>query len=234
MEMIAKDWFLLLEPASSILFNLNVLQCKDVISHVHGVTRGESMYFKTIIYPVPSIFHLPTSFTSSFYHLSSTVSIIPVAIKGACLSPPPPLAQNIFPPSAWVGPTSFTYWLASLLFSPLVQPRFSLAQLIHLSSPDFLRMAYSSPWWCGQYAPVKHWSTQSTERYIPEGSHLQIWIGQMQVWQGCTVVWLSVLLLPQQIVVIIIISCHRFSFFPGTSPLEPVVNPTTEASSLSL
>jgi hypothetical protein len=29
-------------------------------------------------------------------------------------------------------------------------------------------------------------------------------------------------------------SCHRFSFFPGTSPLEPVVNPTTQASSLSL
>jgi hypothetical protein len=36
------------------------------------------------------------------------------------------------------------------------------------------------------------------------------------------------------IVIIIIISCHRFSFFPGTSPLEPVVNPTTQASSLSL
>jgi hypothetical protein len=34
--------------------------------------------------------------------------------------------------------------------------------------------------------------------------------------------------------VIIIISCHRFSFFPGTSALEPVVNPTTQASSLSL
>jgi hypothetical protein len=27
-------------------------------------------------------------------------------------------------------------------------------------------------------------------------------------------------------VFIIIISCHRFSFFSGTSPLEPVVNPT--------
>jgi hypothetical protein len=26
-------------------------------------------------------------------------------------------------------------------------------------------------------------------------------------------------------VIIIIISCHRFSFFPGTSPLEPVANP---------
>jgi hypothetical protein len=35
-------------------------------------------------------------------------------------------------------------------------------------------------------------------------------------------------------IIIIIISCHRFSFFPGTSPLEPVVNPTTQASSLSL
>jgi hypothetical protein len=34
--------------------------------------------------------------------------------------------------------------------------------------------------------------------------------------------------------IIIIISCHRFSFFPGTSALEPVVNPTTQASSLSL
>jgi hypothetical protein len=34
--------------------------------------------------------------------------------------------------------------------------------------------------------------------------------------------------------IIIIISCHRFSFFPGTSPLEPVVNPTTQASSLRL
>jgi hypothetical protein len=36
------------------------------------------------------------------------------------------------------------------------------------------------------------------------------------------------------IIIIIIISCHRFSFFPGTSALEPVVNPTTQASSLSL
>jgi hypothetical protein len=36
------------------------------------------------------------------------------------------------------------------------------------------------------------------------------------------------------VVVVIIISCHRFSFFPGTSPLEPVVNPTTQASSLSM
>jgi hypothetical protein len=35
-------------------------------------------------------------------------------------------------------------------------------------------------------------------------------------------------------IVMIIISCHRFSFFPGTSPLEPVVNPTTQTSSLSL
>jgi hypothetical protein len=36
------------------------------------------------------------------------------------------------------------------------------------------------------------------------------------------------------IIIIIIISCHRFPFFPGTSPLEPAVNPTTQASSLSL
>jgi hypothetical protein len=36
------------------------------------------------------------------------------------------------------------------------------------------------------------------------------------------------------VVVVVIISFHRFSFFPGTSPLEPVVNPTTQASSLSL
>jgi uncharacterized protein YpmB len=36
------------------------------------------------------------------------------------------------------------------------------------------------------------------------------------------------------IIIIVIISCHRFSFFPGTSPLEPVVNPTTQASRLSL
>jgi hypothetical protein len=36
------------------------------------------------------------------------------------------------------------------------------------------------------------------------------------------------------IIIIIIISCHRLSFFPGTSPLEPVANPTTQASSLSL
>jgi uncharacterized protein YpmB len=36
------------------------------------------------------------------------------------------------------------------------------------------------------------------------------------------------------IIIIIVISCHRFSFFPGTSPLEPVVNSTTQASSLSL
>jgi hypothetical protein len=36
------------------------------------------------------------------------------------------------------------------------------------------------------------------------------------------------------IIIIIIISCHRFSFFPGASLLEPVVNSTTQASSLSL
>jgi hypothetical protein len=42
------------------------------------------------------------------------------------------------------------------------------------------------------------------------------------------------LTLSQHIIIIIIISCHRFSFFPGTSALEPVVNPTTQASSLSL
>jgi hypothetical protein len=36
------------------------------------------------------------------------------------------------------------------------------------------------------------------------------------------------------IVVVVVISCHRFSFFPGTSALEPVVNPSTQASSLSL
>jgi hypothetical protein len=36
------------------------------------------------------------------------------------------------------------------------------------------------------------------------------------------------------VTIIIIISCHRFSFFPGTSALEPVVNPKTQASSLSL
>jgi flagellar basal body-associated protein FliL len=36
------------------------------------------------------------------------------------------------------------------------------------------------------------------------------------------------------VIIIIIISCHRFSFFPGTSALEPVVNPTTQALSLSL
>jgi hypothetical protein len=36
------------------------------------------------------------------------------------------------------------------------------------------------------------------------------------------------------IIIIIIISCHRFSFFPGTSALELVVNPTTQASSFSL
>jgi uncharacterized protein YpmB len=36
------------------------------------------------------------------------------------------------------------------------------------------------------------------------------------------------------IIIITIISYHRFSFFSGTSALEPVVNPTTQASSLSL
>jgi hypothetical protein len=35
-------------------------------------------------------------------------------------------------------------------------------------------------------------------------------------------------------IITIIISCHRFSSFPGTSSLEPVVNPTTQASRLSL
>jgi hypothetical protein len=39
---------------------------------------------------------------------------------------------------------------------------------------------------------------------------------------------------PESEIIIIIISCHRLSFFPGTSALEPAVNPTTQASSLSL
>jgi hypothetical protein len=52
-----------------------------------------------------------------------------------------------------------------------------------------------------------------TRQYIPEDPELQ----QLHI-----------------IIIIIIISCHRFSFFPGTSALEPVVNPTTQASSLSL
>jgi hypothetical protein len=36
------------------------------------------------------------------------------------------------------------------------------------------------------------------------------------------------------IIITIIISCHTFSFFPGISPLDPVVNPTTQDSSLTL
>jgi hypothetical protein len=36
------------------------------------------------------------------------------------------------------------------------------------------------------------------------------------------------------IIIMLFFSYHRFSFFPGTSPLEPVVNLTTQASSLSL
>jgi hypothetical protein len=36
------------------------------------------------------------------------------------------------------------------------------------------------------------------------------------------------------IIIIIIISCHKCSYFPGSSALEPVANPTTQASSLSL
>jgi hypothetical protein len=39
--------------------------------------------------------------------------------------------------------------------------------------------------------------------------------------------FLLLLLIIIIIIIIIIISCHRFSFFPGTSALEPVVNPTT-------
>jgi hypothetical protein len=36
------------------------------------------------------------------------------------------------------------------------------------------------------------------------------------------------------VLVLWLFSCHRSSFFRGTSPLEPVLNPTTQASSLSL
>jgi hypothetical protein len=45
---------------------------------------------------------------------------------------------------------------------------------------------------------------------------------------------MSIIIIIIIIITIIITSCHRFSFFPGTSPLEPVVNPTTQDSSLSL
>jgi hypothetical protein len=51
-------------------------------------------------------------------------------------------------------------------------------------------------------------------------------LAQPMVWD-CLIVGLLLLF-------IIMFSCHRFSFFPGTSPLEPVVNPTIQASSLSL
>jgi hypothetical protein len=43
-----------------------------------------------------------------------------------------------------------------------------------------------------------------------------------------------VFLMEQQTLLSSSSSLVRFSFFPGTSPLEPVVNPTTQASSLSL
>jgi hypothetical protein len=48
------------------------------------------------------------------------------------------------------------------------------------------------------------------------------------------VVVIIIIIIIITIIIIIIISCHRFSFFPGTSALEPMVNPTTQASSLSL
>jgi hypothetical protein len=50
----------------------------------------------------------------------------------------------------------------------------------------------------------------------------------------CVTSGLGMMMMMIIIIIIIIISCHRFSSFPGTSPLEPVVNPTTQASSLSL
>jgi hypothetical protein len=51
---------------------------------------------------------------------------------------------------------------------------------------------------------------------------------------GIVIIIIVIVVIIIIIIIIIIISCHRFSFFPGTSPLEPVVNPTTQASSLSL
>jgi hypothetical protein len=45
---------------------------------------------------------------------------------------------------------------------------------------------------------------------------------------------LIIIIIVVVVVVVVMFSCHRFSFFPGTSPLEPVVNPTTQASRLSL
>jgi hypothetical protein len=54
--------------------------------------------------------------------------------------------------------------------------------------------------------------------------------GPQQATVGLTPVVVVVII----IIIVIIIYCHRFSFFPGTSPLEPVANPTTQASSLSL
>jgi hypothetical protein len=67
---------------------------------------------------------------------------------------------------------------------------------------------------------------------------IRTWAGQFRdfpqiVQQSAGIVHDRFLPHPSQFI-IIIISCHRFSFFPGTSPLEPVVNPTTQASSLSL
>jgi hypothetical protein len=50
----------------------------------------------------------------------------------------------------------------------------------------------------------------------------------------CHVPIIIIIIIIITIIIIIIISRHRFSFFPGTSPLEPLVNPTTQASSLSL
>jgi hypothetical protein len=65
---------------------------------------------------------------------------------------------------------------------------------------------------------------ETTQRSIPENNNLCT--HRLRSWNLMRLLFV--------IIIVVVISCHRFSFFPGTSALEPVVNPTTQASSLSL
>jgi hypothetical protein len=83
-------------------------------------------------------------------------------------------------------------------------------------------------------AVVINCNDEKSERKTVDGDLIEANRGKLTEINAIIVYILLLRSLNVAIIIIIIIFCHRFSFFPGTSPLEPVVNPTTQASSLSL
>jgi hypothetical protein len=164
----------------------------------------------------------------------------------------------------WVKKSPVFYGIKSCRVQKIPPPVSDLRQInpVHILQPYFLKISSSfilssahrssvssAPLRLSnqKFLIISH-LTHSCYMYCPSpypwADHRNVWWG-VQIMESlimqfspffCQSVFFKSTYSPQQIIIIIIIiisSCHRFSFFPGTS-LELVVNPTTQASSLSL